>query len=719
MKPIVIFFLLTAVLITDSVGQTVFLSFDKSSLETNYAVNKLKPELEAKGHQLLDRPGKNRFQITLQINAEDAGPEAYLIRREENTITVSGGDARGLIYGTLSLAEALRNGTPLQKISNSSEKPHFPLRAIKHNTAWYSYRPSSALDQHYETLKDVQYWEAFLDMMAANRFNSLSIWNLHPFVFMIQPKNFPMASPFSPQEMEEWKALHRSIFRMAKERAIDTYLIPFNIFVSPEFAAAYGVAHQNVYPNYYVAGDTSAIVKQYMRESITQVLQEYPELTGMGLTLGEGMAGMTPQQREDWISETYIEGMRLAGRPVKLVHRIPFSSTTESLGATSVELERLTRNAIEREAKLDFIQGPIWADLKYNWSHAHSTPKLVKVHGGEMFDTFYNPLPKGYKITYTARNEDFFALRWGVPQFVRDHIATNSQEYVGGYFVGSESYIPAKDYFTASTDPVNWDFAFQRQWLFYQLWGRLLYNPKTPDAVFAATYKNAFGKAGENLLEAMSLASATQLRIGSLYDSRWDFTLYGEGLMALIGDQTRYISADQLINHPTMDPDYISVKDYVKGLQTGKVYKKNQTTPPMLIQMLEHDCQKALDLVIDIQAADNASLRYELADIRIWANLGLHLAQKLRGTIALQSYRSGLGEGQKTEAIAAFTDALAYWDKVIAISRPLYNDMPLTHYNGSSHDRNDENLFHWALIRDQVAHDLAIANAAKVENYLP
>ena len=133
-----------------------------------------------------------------------------------------------------------------------------------------------------------------------------------------------------------------------------------------------------------------------MRECVTQVLQEYPDLTGIGFTLGEGMAGMTPQEREKWMTDTYIEGMRQAGRKVKLVHRIPFSSTTESLGAKA-ELEKLTRKAIENEANL-FYHGPVWADLKYNWSHAHSTPKLVKVHGGKMYDTFYNPEPEGYKL---------------------------------------------------------------------------------------------------------------------------------------------------------------------------------------------------------------------------------------------------------------------------------------------------------------------------------
>jgi hypothetical protein len=426
------------------------------------------------------------------------------------------------------------------------------------------------------------------------------------------------------------------------------------------------------------------------------------------------MAGMSPAQRESWIYETYIEGMRLAGRKVKLVHRIPFSSTTESLGATSVELEQLTRKAIERETKLDFIQGPIWADLKYNWSHAHTTPKLVKVHGGEMFDTFYNPEPEGYKITYTARNEDFFALRWGVPGFIREHIGLNSQPYVGGYFIGSETYIPAKDYFTAINAPLSWKYAFERQWLFYKLWGRLLYNPQTADAVFEAEFNNRYGKGGEHLLEAFALASSTQLRLGSVYDSRWDHTLYGEGFMALIGDTTQYISVDRLISHPPLDPQYVSVKDFVAKTAAGAAFGKDRITPPVLINMLEQDCRKALRLVNNINTKKNTSLLYEVADVQTWANLGLHLAEKLKGATALESYRLKGGEDNKKKAVAHLEKALGYWDKVVAITRPIYKDMPLTHYNASSHDRNDNNLFHWALIRTQVAKDVATARNAKV-----
>ena len=291
-------------------------------------------------------------------------------------------------------------------------------------------------------------------MLVENRFNAITLWTLHPFTYMIEPRSFPEASPWTKAELEEWRRLYRDIFRLAKERGLDTFVVHWNIFVSEPFAKAHGVALQNFYPHYYVPGDTSEIVKRYLRESVTQTLEEYPDLDGFGVSHGEGMAGMTPLERQKWVDEVLIAGMLDAKRPVKLIHRVPFSSGTTSEPGVSRSVEEVTRAAIERLGTR--FSGPIWVEMKFNWSHAHSTPKLVKVHGGPVGDTYFAPPPANYKVAWMARNEDFFALRWGVPDFVRDHLARNgSPSYVGGYFIGSECYIPAIDYITAVPDPVR------------------------------------------------------------------------------------------------------------------------------------------------------------------------------------------------------------------------------------------------------------------------
>ncbi|MCG6912461.1 hypothetical protein LJE86_00935, partial [bacterium BMS3Abin03] len=78
---------------------------------------------------------------------------------------------------------------------------------------------------------------------------------------------------------------------------------------------------------------------------------------------------------------------------------------------------------------------------------------------------------------------------------------------------------------------------------------------------------------------------------------------------------------------------------------------------------------------------------------------------------ALETYR--LQGRLQDEAIQHLKKALGYWDKVIEITRPIYKDMPLTHYNHNFFTANKNNLFHWALIRDEVARDVDIALAGK------
>jgi hypothetical protein len=257
-------------------------------------------------------------------------------------------------------------------------------------------------------------------------------------------------------------------------------------------------------------------------------------------------------------------------------------------------------------------------------------------------------------------------------------------------------------------------WAFQRQWLFYQTWGRLLYDPGTPDEVFARAMDRRHPGFGERLQQAYELASRVPLTLASLYDSRWDFTLYAEGMLALQGEITRYIGIDALINQPVLDPRFVSVKDYVQGVREGRSFPAAAMTPLRTADRLEADCRGVLKLV-DVEGLKRPDA-LDVADLKAWANLGLHLAEKLRGAVELQLYRTSGGELHQQSTIEHLARALGYWDEVIRITRPIYKDMRLTHYNHNSFDANPDNLFHWALIRDEVAADVEVARVAKPEN---
>src|SRR6185436_5412166 len=157
----------------------------------------------------------------------------------------------------------------------------------------------------------------------------------------------------------------------------------------------------------------------------------------------------------------------------------------------------------------------------------------------------------------------------------------------------------------------------------------------------------------------------------------------------------------------------VSVADYVKTLATGGSFGPDRITPPQLADLLERDCRAALSLVKSIDTSGNNSLMYEVADVKAWSQLGLHLAEKLRGAVALETFRTTGYARDKKQAVAHLKKALAAWDDLVSITRPIYKNMKLAHYNGNSFDANPNNLFHWALVRGEVAADVEVAQHSR------
>jgi hypothetical protein len=428
--------------------------------------------------------GKERIELEIVTPnvASEIKPEGFRISQSGNKYKVAAIDQSGAMYGLMDLAEQIELQKGLSNISTRLQNPRFSFRAIKFNLPWSSYRRNPALQLNTEDCKDLEFWEGFLDMMAENRFNVLSLWALHPWPYMIKAENFPEATPFSSDELAEWKALWTSIFRMAKNRGIETYILNWNIFVSESYSQNYGggrVDEGRDNSSFYIGpAQNSEQIQRYSRESITQVINEYPDLTGLGVTMGEGFQDWNSKQQTDWVKDVFFGGIKDANRTIKFIYRATLKGGHDD-----------HRAAIDGSG-LDTPEDPIMVELKFNWSHAHSSTALVKAHGGGSGKEYWtNPAPSHHKMAWMMRNEDFFRLRWGEPDFIREHIQKNGQDYVGGYFIGSETYIPATDIFHKDNHKhVNWDYAYERQWLFYKQWGRLLYEPNTPDAVFG----NAF-----------------------------------------------------------------------------------------------------------------------------------------------------------------------------------------------------------------------------------
>jgi len=634
----------------------------------------------------------------------DLGAEGFRRVRSQQGLKIIASNERGAMYGLWDLTEELRSGTPLDRIRDRTARAEFEFRAIKFNLPWSAYRTSPALEQHQETCKDLRYWEAFLDMMAENRFNVLSLWSLHPYTYMIRPKSFPEACPFNDAELAEWKHLWSRIFAMAKERGIETYLLNWNIFVSPEFARAHDVAPWSVSLS-HIGGqedNTGELVVRYTKEVVTQGLDEYPDLTGLGITLGERMGGMTPDQRRDWLDQTFFAGIAAAKRPAKFIYRAPLSANTGSGGTTSEENDRRSRAQIE--SLTNNITGPVYVEFKHNWSHAHSSPDLFHVHGGPLSAAYWNPPPARHKVVWTMRNEDMYILRWGQPDFVREFVQRQAgKDHVGGAIIGSECYIPALDYITKTGPHKTWQWAFQRQWLFYAVWGQLLYDPATPDTRFEAMFDARFGKGtGEDLLAVWKLASRVPLRFASFRKGTWDGSLYTEGFSSWTDRDNaprKLFDIDSFIKHPVLDTKrYVNIADFVKTRQIPA----GAVSPLELADQLDHGRATAMKLVAKLRRGGQISptLDCELTDTEAWCAYSDYFAAKLRAGVALATARATQDLKQQQRAVKELEIALAHWKRLADLGGR-FNQLPVLH--------NSIDPFSWASLTPAVEKDIAIA----------
>ncbi|GEM_PF-359630 len=613
--------------------------------------------------------------------------EGFRITNNSGAVVISSNDVTGAMYGTFEVAEqiAIQNG--LKGIKSKTVSPHLSFRAIKFNLPWSPYWQNEVTTDNYKTCRDTLYWKQFLNMMALNRFNVLTLWNLTPFTYMVRPASFPKACSFSDVELSDWEKFWHSLFRMAKERGIETYLVNWNIFVSTGFKANYDNLATSENESIIGKVYTSEQIKQYTRECITQTLNEYPDLTGLGTSLGERMKGMSGKEIENWISDVYFEAIKQVKRPVKFIHRAPFDQADI----------KLLRNAIDSST----LAKPVFVELKFNHSHGMSAPLLWRSHGTSTANIvnhnspLWIPEPTSYKMTWMIRNEDILFLRWGDPTFIREHIANNSKSFVAGYYIGSETYIPADDIFhIKNSDHVSWKYTFERQWLYYTTWGRLLYDPSTPNAAFEAAFDARYsGKHGVQLLKAYQLASRMPLRFATLFEGTWDKSIYAEGFAS-----NDFMDINKMIKYKPLDHRLLNIKNYVDSLIAKITLNDSISTPLQIADSLESDGNVALTLVNDIAAT--GTLACEIADIKTLANLSLYFSAKIRGGIELQLYRKAQGKTYKTAAISHLKVAAQYWYDVVKITASHYQKSSLVHFNGKT--------WFWSDYSAKVKNDIAI-----------
>ena len=570
------------------------------------------------------------------------GAEAFRIRGR----AITGGDERGAMYGALDYAEQIElHGAARDKES----RPSLGVRALKFNIplpgTGYLSEEDLANNQWFW---DLNYWRAFLDMAARNRYNALTFWSAHPFDRMTRIPKYPEATDVPAAELDRNIAFFRNLFQMAADRGLDVYMVTWNIHVSRAFAKAHNIA---------AAGFDSPLVRDYQREAIKALFATYPALTGAGTTVGERMPNMTTREKLDYVAETYLAALKEIGRPAPFILRY-WQSEPEEMAAM---LDRVK------------YPGPVYLDIKFNGEHMYSSTKQ------HVLDQRWLKLAPGHwKLLWHLRNDCLFILRWGDPDFVR--AAVENMSGSAGFVEGSELDVPGVDRFHTpeAAAHLDWRYKFEKHWFRYMLWGRLGYAAE-PEATWRAHYTRRFGAAGADIFEATRQASKILPSVTSYHWNYMNGDWYPEGSIGTWNTAyeqprvnyrraTMYHDIRTYIFNTTIDDSLTGIPEFIAGKRGGEL-------PMQVAARIEGYGRRALELTrTAAKKVERGQKEWACTqmDLEAAANLGIYHAEKLRGAVDLARVILDGNEKARPAAVRSLENSLAAWKKVVAATAPHY-----------------------------------------------
>ena len=194
----------------------------KTSAREQYAAEYLQKKLTAAGYTI--SPKKAECKITLS-NANSGAAEGYTIARDKKGITVTGNDATGVIYGCVELADRIHQAGGLD-IQPVTEAPQMVMRGTciglqktvylpGHGVYEYPYTP-----ENFPWFYDKAEWVKYLDMMVENKYNSLYLWNGHPFASLVKLKDYPFALEVDEETFKKNEEIFSFLTHEADKRGI-------------------------------------------------------------------------------------------------------------------------------------------------------------------------------------------------------------------------------------------------------------------------------------------------------------------------------------------------------------------------------------------------------------------------------------------------------------------------------------------------------------------
>lgn len=674
-KSFVLLALLIVILSSCQDKYMTILTAGDSSPRIRFGVEKLITALEEMGYKVTvtadaDSAGDNSILV---IGRKDASTfngnaamsegldkkESFSIQGDKNKWFVAGFDDSGVLYGCLELADRIKKEGKLPEKINISDAPEMVLRGTCIGMQKTEYLPGRTVyeypftPENFPWLYDKELWIRYLDMMVENRYNSLYLWNGHPFASLVKLKDYPFAVEVDDETFHKNEEIFEFLTTEANKRGIFVIQMFYNIIVSKPFAEHYGIKTQER------SRPITPLLADYTRKSIAAFIEKYPNV-GLLVTLGEAMH--TIDDDVEWFTKTIIPGVQDGLQALGRTDEPPIVLRGHDTDAKRV-----------MEASLPIYHN-LYTMFKYN---------------GESLTTYqprdaWESIPKALSelgsvhvanVHILANLEPF---RYGSPDFI--HKSVEAMHEVQG--ANGLHLYPQASYwdwpYTADKTPKRL-LEMDRDWIWYEAWARYAWNSHR-DSVkerefWSQTLGSFYGCDGEGseILDAYQETGEIApklLRTFGISDGNRQTLLLGMFMGQLVNPFKYHVYKNFLSSNGPVGEILI---DYAAKEAKGEPHV-GETPPQIIAEVVVHG-QKAVEAIQNAEPyvtenkAEFERMKNDVICYNLFAN---YFAERVKAAMLVLEYKYTNDMTKLEGAVPLLESSVNYYRQLVDQTKDTY-----------------------------------------------
>jgi len=606
------------------------------------------------------------------------GAEALVIQHTQwngkPTLVVCGSDNRGLMYAELDVADrigwAADPNSPLSEVRDAREKPAVVERALSIYTMNRSYFESRFFNE--------EYWARYLDMLARNRFNTFVLifgyenggYMAPPYPYFFDVEEFPDVHAVGitkEQQQRNVEALNRLI-KMTHERGLNFTLGIWDHIYRGGVQGG-GVKGANEFTKKptpgLVWGVTEKNLVPYTKVALAKFIKLIPDLDAIQFRM-HGESGLKKGEIEEFwknifqIVKESAPNIRFDARAKGLP-----DSVIEAGLEMGVKLRITTKYWMEQ---MGMPFHPTHINRQNQFDRRHSYADLLRY-------------PQRYKMHWRLWNGGTArVLLWGDPEYVR-RFAGSTHLYDGEGFEVNEPLVTKMEAQPHDMKPFEllrppyqyYDWEFERYWHFFQVFGRIGYNPDTPPEVWQKEFERRFGKDAAPFVErGLHRASRILPRIvGACYPYGYFPMTRGWAEKQRLGDLPAYAKAEgsDIQQFVSFDEE---AQNHIEGKETAKT--RPWETSKWLASIARDVLEQVEQAERRIGDKRNKEFNSTMVDLRMLANLALYHSRRIPAAVGYALFKRTQDLNSLDDAIAYERRAIEAWEKLVEAAADVYAD---------------------------------------------